>query len=350
MADGIPFGEQSAALARELEMTEQLAQSLQDLARCYLAVEQLDKARSVLNEARPLWQELNNLPMLAENLSVDAQSLMMMARFDEAIEASEKAAAIATSIDNMWGQITARLFVGLIYIARGEVDQALDLIQKLIADAERVRHPARGLGWFYLGWMYSQLGAESKMALTAERSLESATDFPQLRSLGLALLAWRSQDDKENSEAGRELQSVAGRPGERKTLLINDLVTDLALCAIYLGQGEYEQAEQFLDALVLRLRKSDLGYFLPYALHLRSRALQATGRTSEARECLKQALEATVVIENRILQWQILVELGEVAAAEEIVQFIAGNISDPELRETFIKKWKTLARPSATST
>jgi class 3 adenylate cyclase/tetratricopeptide (TPR) repeat protein len=334
MVEGIPFGEQSAALARQLDMKEQLAQSLQDLARCYLAAERLDKARSVLNEARPLLQTLNNLPTLAENLSVEAQLLVFMARFDEAIEISDNALAIATSIDNAWGQVTARSFVGLVYLARGEIDQALEVIQAVIAGGEQEGHPARGLGWFYLGWVNSQLGAESKVAPAAERGLESAVDHPQLRSLGLALLAWRSQGTAK-SEAGRELLSVAGQPGERKTILINDLVSDLALCAYYLDEREYVQAEQFLDALVLRLRESGVRYFLPYALHLKSRTLKAMGRAGDARETLEKALETSVETENRIVQWQILGELGEGEAAEEIVHFISDNISDSELRVTF---------------
>jgi hypothetical protein len=45
-----------------------------------------------------------------------------------------------------------------------------------------------------------------------------------------------------------------------------------------------------------------------------------------------------VETENRILQWQILAELGERGAAEEIVHFISDNISDSELRETFLAR------------
>ena len=335
MPDGIPFGEQSAALARQLGMKEQLAQSLQDLARCYLTVERPDKALAVIKESRPLWQSLNNLPMLAENLGIEAQIHVMLAHFDDAIKASEESLAMATSIDNVWGRVTARSFVGLVFLARGEIDRALEDIRALIAEGEQERHPARILGWFYLGWLYSQLGAVRRAAAAASSALEATAHFPALRNISLALLAWQSMHGGEVETAG-DLLAEAGQPGMRKTLLISDLLVDLIRCEYNLARRDYGQAEQNVDLLLLRLRQSGARYFLPYALQQRSHALKGLDRLEEATTSLKEALQTAEEIENRVLQWRILAELGQAESAEEIVGFISDNITDPELRETFL--------------
>jgi tetratricopeptide (TPR) repeat protein len=125
-------------------MRDQLAQSLQDLARCYSSAGRLERAFAVLSEARPLWKAQNNLPMLAENLGNTAQIRVMMAEFDEAIEAADESMGVATAIENEWGRVNARAFVGLVLVAQGEIDRSLDLIQELITDGEKVGHPARG--------------------------------------------------------------------------------------------------------------------------------------------------------------------------------------------------------------
>ena len=334
MPEGIPFGEQSAELARQLGMTEQLAQSLQDLARCYLTLQRPDKGLAVLIEARPLWQKLNNLPMLAENFGIDAQIGVMMGRFDEAIKASEESLALATSIDNMWGRVTARSFIGLVYIARGQIDRAMEVINALIAEGESERHPACILGWFYMSWLYYQLGAEGKSISTANSGLESVVSFPPLRALMQVPHAWWSLRNG-NLKTGQRLLEEFGPPGKHKTLWISDLAFDLFAYEQYLAQGEYMKALQNLDALLLGLQDSGTRFFLPYALHLQSRALKGVGRAEEARASLEEALKTAEGIEHRIIQWQILTELGEVESAKEIVNNILDNIPDSELRETF---------------
>jgi hypothetical protein len=335
MPDGIPFGEQSAALARKLGMKEQLAQSLQDLARCYLTVERPDKALDVIKESRPLWQALNNLPMLAENLGIEAQIYVMLAQFDDAIKSSEESLTIATSIDNVWGRVTARSFVGLVYLARGEIDRALDVIQALIAEGEQEGHPARILGWFYLGWLNFQLGAGRRAAAATNSAVEATAHFPALRNISLALLAWQSMHGGEVETAG-DLLAETGQPGTRKTLLISDLLVDLIRCEYNLARRDYGQAEQNVDLLLLRLQQSGTRYFLPYALQLKSQALAGLDQVEEARVTSEDALNKAREIENRILSWRILAEMGEADAAWEIVRFISNNISDTELRETFL--------------
>jgi hypothetical protein len=220
------------------------------------------------------------------------------------------------------------------YLARGEIDQALRSIRTLIEEGERTGHPGRMLGWFYMAWLYYQLGARGRALEAGLSGRAVAERFGALFGLGTAVLVWQAIRDGE-LPAAQELAGKLGTPGVKGTLLINDLVTELAACANLAAQGELERAEEYIEMLLQRLEAGNVRYFLPYALHLQAHIFGKQGREAEARAGLLAARAAAESIGNRILLWQILAELGETDAAGEIVRFISEHISDEELREGF---------------
>jgi rRNA processing protein Krr1/Pno1 len=84
-----------------------------------------------------------------------------------------------------------------------------------------------------------------------------------------------------------------------------------------------------------KLKDSGTRYFLPDALYLKATYLRELSETKEARKVLQEARAVAEEIESRIILWKILGDLGEAKEASEIVESIAGNISDAALRETF---------------
>jgi hypothetical protein len=62
----LTYGDEALALARKLELPEQLAFTLHDIFYAYAGTGQWVRARAMLYEARDLWQRLGNLPMLSE--------------------------------------------------------------------------------------------------------------------------------------------------------------------------------------------------------------------------------------------------------------------------------------------
>jgi len=62
-------GERALAIARELRATEQAAFILNGLFMAYWPTGHVREAQEALAEAQALWRSLDNLPMLAENLS-----------------------------------------------------------------------------------------------------------------------------------------------------------------------------------------------------------------------------------------------------------------------------------------
>jgi hypothetical protein len=64
----VVYGEKSLAIARELNLSEQIVLTLNDLGAAYGTIGQLVRAQKTLEEARELWRKHDNLPMLTENL------------------------------------------------------------------------------------------------------------------------------------------------------------------------------------------------------------------------------------------------------------------------------------------
>lgn len=330
----IPFGERSVELARELEMHGQLAHSLQDLALAYSRSSgDLDKANAAMTEARPLWETLRNLPMLAENWANSSYLRVMTAQFDDAIASSEESLRIAKSIENAWGQVNPQGFVVMVYMARGEIDQTLSALQRLITEAEKIGHPGSMFGLFYFSWLHTHLGAHELALQAAERGFEVSSSFPLFRPLSLAALARQRIHNGEWVEAQKLL--VEANSGTSQPLQIIDLVMDIVTIEYHLGLGELAKVQTIVESLMGKLKGSGTRYFLPDALYLKATYLNEVGEIGEARKILQEARSVAEEIESHITLWRILADLGDTEAAAEVADMIAGNISDAELHETF---------------
>ncbi|MGW8227195.1 MAG: ATP-binding protein, partial [Anaerolineales bacterium] len=349
MLEGISFGERSVELARELGMTEQLAYSLQDLALAYFAAGHLDKADAAMAEARPLWDELGNLPMLAENWANTSYLRLMYAQFDQALAASEESFRIATSIENERGQVNSQGFIGLGYVVRGEVDRALQQIRHMMVDGERVGHPGYILGYCYLSWLYAHLGAHDLALETAQRGAETLVSFKPFHPFSLVMLAKQRIRLGEYAEA-QALLAEAGKSGPRQTLQMNDQVVDLETIEYHLALREFSLAQPVIESLLDKMRASGTRLFLPDALFLKASYLQQIGEVDEAKKTLQEARAAAEEIESRIVLWQILAELGEAKAARQVVESIMENISDERLRDTFLNYSESIIEKKSTLT
>ncbi len=83
--EAIECGERSLAIAREMNLQEQLAYTLNDIGELYVLTGQLERGKASNQEARQMWQAMNNLPMLADNLGYATMSHTLAAEYQPAI-------------------------------------------------------------------------------------------------------------------------------------------------------------------------------------------------------------------------------------------------------------------------
>ncbi len=348
-SQAVVYGERSLALARELGLREQLAFTLHDLAQAYLDVGQAARGRAVLLEARSMWQELDNRPMLADNLATQILFDTFTGEYEQAIRLSDEAFALSRAIDNLWGQSYSRMYVGLTYRARGELGRALEVMQESIRLAEEAGFVAPLLVTRCdLALVYGDLGAIDhgldlvRLALSAPSvHMNLWWNWAFIRMAELYLL----KGDLAGAEA--ILTQVERDVGE-ETALFTPLIL-VFKPRLALAYGNYPQAEA-LARQYETLEAWGLQGFVPDLLCYLGQALLAQGRDEEARAALASARQAAEKIGARGALWPILAGLAEVAAragdaagaeglraeATATVDYIAGHAGSDELRASFL--------------
>ncbi len=133
----IADGEKSIAIARQFDLQEQLAFSLNDLARALYSTGDFEAASAYLAEARALWRELGNQPMLADNLSTAAFGLVLTGHPGEGVALAREASEISRSIGNAWGISFSAEMLANTYLELGLLTESLAAAEEAIAFGEQ---------------------------------------------------------------------------------------------------------------------------------------------------------------------------------------------------------------------
>src|SRR4029077_16245206 len=190
-AEAVEAGERSLELARELDAREQVAFTLTDIWRPYTAVGDLAAARESLDEARSIWQEVGNLPMLGETLASSATLSRLTGNDEDALALGREGRSVAESIGNLWGQSHASMSFFEVYLERGELGTAIDMMRDAIDLGERAGLLAPQVRTrSTLAVTYAYLGDRERARETSRVSLDVATErLPSARAWALASIA-----------------------------------------------------------------------------------------------------------------------------------------------------------------
>ena len=346
MSQAIDYGERSLALARQLNLREQMAYTLKDLAfNCYATIGYLDQAQPALREASNLWRELGNLPMLTDSLAAACYSCLHTGEYDQALAFSEEAFQLSQSIGNLWGQSNSLLGVGRAYWERGQPDRALAVMEDGLRLSE--------LSGFYvpqiltradLATFYGGLGAIEPGLETAHRALAMAeAQIPVFRPYVLGVLAQLQLLNGNLAEAEAVIDQGINDPN-REVWLAYSLSVYLANCEFPLRQGDYERAMTITDTFL-----TDFGQFrahIPQILYFQGQALLGLGQDNVARDRLREARAEAESMNARRPLWPILFALSQLEAdpteaerlrqqAREIIEYIADH-APTDLRVSFL--------------
>jgi predicted ATPase len=345
-------GVKAIALARELNLEEQLAYSLNDTAHAYSMNGQMDRAREVSLEAAELWQKLDNLPMLADSLAGLAAISVYSGEFDLAYEYSDKAYQISQSIDNVWGQSYSRYSIGLVDFERGNVDLAFEHFEQTIRDARISKFTAGELlSRTFLSVAYAELG-QSQMAIeVVEKKFDPEMEnlaVARAFFLGASLLAHVRAGNLEKAEEIME----QFRDGLEGGYFIARHYFVLGQCYYYLATGEYETTLKLSSEFLLNLRETGIVFLNAELLLIMGIAYINLGMFSDAKAKLDEATKFAEQLGSRKSQWQIdyykgvcLIAEGEQHQADkyfarsmETFEYILDHIEDPEMKAVFRSK------------
>lgn len=343
------YGERSLALAEKLGLRDQIVMTLTDLGVfCYAADGRLNQAQDALQRASEISREINDLPMLGDDLASLALVSVLAGEYEQAIHYSAEAAEVSESIHNLWGQSYSRYKVGMAYWEQGNPDRAIDTIQTCLRLGEEAGFLASKVEpRVDLATIYSCLGAADR----ALAELDLVMAVPTTRHLPDHAYVLATQThvllctgDREGAqklmETYRDDHADATWPSYRGPLRIAE--AELAL-----AREEFQRAADITGHALNDLRRYGIRSQIPNALLMRGRALTRLGGREAARECLRQAQAEADALGSRWMLWQIQSALADVVddaseaealrtQAHAIIDEIVRRLSDPALRRSFL--------------
>ncbi|HSR48879.1 MAG TPA: hypothetical protein VLL77_12930 [Anaerolineales bacterium] len=313
-------GEAALSLAREHGLREREAYILNDIASNYFVIGETSKAARASEEARPIWRELDNLPMLADSLSSLALLRAYTADYDQVFELSAEAISVSDRIGNLWGQSYSRVAPSFAYFGRGELGPAILEMQRCIQLAEHA-------GFLYpqvalrsvLAIVYALAGdAKTSAALTDQvRQFEEEHPSPMMMGAGLASRAWLATWTGDLGTAERyALEADLGGDPRSLSLMEDPVPFIYAQVDYHLGRRDFMRAEVVAQALLSQADALGAHMVTP-KLHMAvGQALFGQGRRSEARAELQTALEIAGGHGVTVGLWEIEMHLAELAEAD----------------------------------
>jgi len=348
----ITYGEQSLELARQSGNRERLAFILNDIARCYASNGMIEKSFAANTEARAMWRELGNLPMLVDNLVTYAEYMFFGGEYKQGISVALEAYEKAKSIHNIWGQTFCLMILGFIYTETGEIDKAIETNQELISfDPRQTFAIAQISSRGHLAEIYANFGdlQTGYVYVTAAMEQAKALD-PKTQTAILAGLA-RYELLQGNIAAVEEMfeKATTDYDPQNFTTFVPHYV-ERARYDILMYKGEYQAALEALDQILKILVRMQIGFCQPEFMFYKANALLALGRRNEALSVLEAAASVGERMGSRRLVWKIHAlaadlhrESGHTSEADEAhrkavecVRFILEHLPE-DLRQSFLK-------------
>jgi tetratricopeptide (TPR) repeat protein len=358
-ARAVEAGEASLAIARDLGAREQLAFTLNDVTRAYMSLGDFSTAAHRLAEARQLWEELDNRPMLGENLTVGSSMHLFRGDYAAALADAREAIAVSESIGNAWGQSHALITVYRVELERGELGAAIDSI-------ERCHELGEQGGFAYaaiatradLSRVTTYLGDGERALALAEESLAIARErVPPALSIARVSQALALISLGRHAEAYGPLEEVdlMMLPEPDRTFL--RVASSAARTRLALLDGDVGEAEAVARSVIEELRTRQVEILVAGALVMLARALAAADRLQEAGRQLADAIERAERLGERRVLWEALALSADLHArggaepeasdlrrrALAIVEEIAAGLPESGLRRRFLARDDVLA-------
>lgn len=350
LAQALEAGERSIAIARELNLREQLAFSLNDISHVHMFSGDFNRSRITVEEATRLWRELDNLPMLADSLATLAQYGSFSGDYENALELGAEALKISQSIANLWGQTYSLSAVGIIYWVRGDPGRAIATMEETLrlSDLSGYLIPQE-LTRADLAVVYARLGDTVRGIELAERALEfSEANYEALSPYAAAALVQTLLLDGQVNQAAARLKLF--EENERNYTPFFAAYITLGQLHLAIAQKDYMRVLKLAPEILSKLHAFGLRAYLPEVLYILAQAQGALGQAQEAEKSLNQARVEAELLGARWDLWQIFGAIAGIEAARgnervadicrdrarQIIADIVEHLPVSSLRDSFL--------------
>lgn len=307
----LAYANQAIAICQQHDLQEQMAYVINDLAWVYLGLDRVDDMNTTLEQARQLWRQLDNKPMLADNLGASASQKYLFGDFQQSLEMAEESYQISQSINNFWNLANSQWAMAHIYMEYGQFGRAIELLESAIKLSDEA-------GWVFgqvtsradLGIVYGMLGDTERGLEVARSTYVKAKGLPSdIRLYALGAMAQLSVFAGDVAQAETILAESAELIDPDNNSNFGLIWIKLAEAQVRRVQANYQAAVAIVDQFVELLDKLKFQSFKPDGLLIKGQALAADNQIDAARDTLTQARTLAETLGSRYKLMKILVAL-----------------------------------------
>ena len=342
----ITYGEQGLRTAREHRLQEEMAYIQHDLARPYMRVGRLKDAWQAYENSQNYWREVNNLPMLADNLASLSESYYTAGDFERSMAYAEEGLGISKQIGNVWGQAYNNFVIGPILLERGDIDAALVALNNTLNLSKQANFAAGVVATQMIkAWLYTMFGDLESADQIQNQILSFVNHYESFRPLYLVAQAQHKLFSGEQAEALEIFEEIGPSYRTDSELIFHPYIYTLHV-EIHLANQNYDIALQTVESYLQDLSLSEIKILTPDLLNQKARALIGLRRMDEAYQELQAARALAVEQKSKRILWAILADLADLESdqsdakayrseARQIVEYLSDHISDPKISEYF---------------
>jgi predicted ATPase len=352
--EAVAAGERALELARKLKLPYENALAANDLSLPLVASGRSNRAREVLEEARELWREQNNQPMLANSLATASLVHTFAGDFDQSLDFSDEAYKISESIQNSWGLSYSQFGIGNVYWQRGNPGQAIQTLESVMKYGEEAKFSVAGV-WSrsFLSRIYLRLGHINHSVELAEAAVSYAEkNATPWKALAAGVLAQARLEEGKFEQA--EVLIQEGRDFDLSVLgsFLSIFQVEEPAIRLALIEKDTSLALRLAEDMIEKISAYNYLMYRPDALLLKAQVEIFAKQNDQAVTTLAEAEKEAVVLKANWVLWQVYHTRAQVlrdedrrdeakvqeAQARMIIDDITRNTKKESLKESFLAR------------
>ncbi len=321
----------------------------------HLCYGELKDAKTVLDEVIATSRKLNHKPGLVSGLAWRACLHFFQSEYEFAIARTNEALQLASELRDGFLLLTSMFFLGLSQGNQGKMSASLETLNDALKKARR----NGDLFWHprfpnCIGWIYRELYDFESARKHNEEGIEVARRHKVLEAEANSLINrgidhTREGEHDKTAAAFHEVKHIFDRDAWFRWRY--NIRFEAAMAEHWLRQGDAEKAREHVERLMATATEHEVHKYIAVAHNLMAKVFLKTGELAAAEKHFDAALDELRNYPTPVVEWRVhagrarlKAKMGDAAGAEqaaarasEVINYIASNVKDENLRNTFIK-------------
>jgi tetratricopeptide (TPR) repeat protein/predicted Ser/Thr protein kinase len=356
LADIEQYGKAAMALAERIGDQALSAEATINWA-IYMAVTgRLSEAESHYKGSLRLARSLGHKAALPAGLLYRGLLHFWKSEYEVAEQTQAEACQVAAEVRDGFHQPLALLFLGLTRANRGRISEAMDTMQQAFDLAKRSDHGvALSRVPNGLGWVWREIGDLSKAIAFNQGCVEISRRraSAEAEANGLINLVYDYLQADEPAKAAKALESVQPLYERERWARwrFYGIRHRAAEAEYWLYQRKLDPAEEHARTLLVNAEENGVAKYIAIARRLLGEIAAMNGDAMTAEDELTRSLAPFATHPMPLIEWRNHAALGRLLAArkhpagarqsfqraETLVRELAGNITDPAVRNVFLE-------------